>query len=54
MNSPIVGVVVALLVLIGGVVGTVAMNTWSSTQQSNVQTFTGQQITTAEGHMSGN
>jgi len=53
MNSPIVGVVVALLVLIGGVVGTVAMNTWSSSQQSNVQTFTGQQISSAEGQVSG-
>ncbi|ACV59962.1 MULTISPECIES: hypothetical protein [Alicyclobacillus] len=53
MNSPIVGVVVALLVLIGGVVGTVAMNTWSAGQQSNVQSFTGQQITSAEGSVSG-
>ncbi|WP_436664456.1 hypothetical protein ACOALA_20710 (plasmid) [Alicyclobacillus acidoterrestris] len=49
MNGVAAGIIGGILLLVAAVVGVTNNNSWSSDQQTSVQGFTQQQITTAEG-----
>ncbi|MCL6441883.1 MAG: hypothetical protein K6T83_00210 [Alicyclobacillus sp.] len=53
MNGVMAGIVAGILLLVATVVGVVASNDWNQSQQQDAQTFTQQQIQTAESQAAG-
>ena len=53
MNGVMAGIVISILILIGGVVLVTGLNNLGASQQSSAQTYTSQQITSAESAAAG-
>ncbi len=53
MNGITAGIIGGIILLVAAVVAVVAMSSWGSTEQSSAQTYTAQQITSAESSASG-